>query len=156
MGVRDEQGTEAWRAPLSGGASEREAPAPWGLIMPAPSGDWRAAIALDGADRSIHFWPPGTSLDQPAARVLRAHGPGSVHWDASGQAFVYAQGSKIHRFVLSSGEDHVLLDTGVKHAVHSLAVSPDGNIIFLPEQVAHTRRKLITNFGERLRPTTSP
>src|SRR5262249_29814404 len=41
LGLGDAAGFEAWRAPLAGGEAIREAPAPWALIAPAPTGGWR-------------------------------------------------------------------------------------------------------------------
>ncbi len=151
MWVIGNNGSEAWRAPLSGGAPEREAPAPWAWIVPAPAGGWRLAIAIDGVRATRHFWPPGAGLDDPPARVRGPDSRGWGVWDANGQSVVHVVGSKVGRFFPASGEDVVLFDTGTGN-IQSVAVSPDGNTIYLPEIVSHTRRKLVINFGERPRP----
>jgi serine/threonine protein kinase len=159
MWVLGDERFEAWRAPLSGGASEREAPAPWAWIVPAPAGGWRLGLAYDGAPSIVegakvsrHYWPQGAALDDPAARVRVHEGPGWEVWDTNGQSVVYMAGSKVGRFFPASGEDVVLFDTGIELWMKNFAVSPDGNTIYLAEFVSHTRRKLITNFGDRPRP----
>jgi len=78
--------------------------------------------------------------------------PRGFAWDADGQSLVYADGSKTNRLFLASGKDVVLVDSSDTDASLGVAVSPDGNTIFLPERVSHTRRTLITNFGDRPRP----
>ncbi len=159
MWVIGDKGFEAWSAPLSGGASEREAPAPWAWIVPAPAGGWRLALTIDGSVDSDgvvrvtrHFWPPGAALDDRPARVRVSDGPGWGVWDADGQSLVYVDGSKVGRFFPASGEDVVLFDKGPNIMWRNVAVSPNGNTIYLLEWVSRTRRKLITNFGDRPRP----
>jgi WD40-like Beta Propeller Repeat len=149
---------EAWRAPLAGGVAEREAPAPWAWIVPAPAGGWRMALAIEGIPTlegvrvTRHFWPPGVSLDDPPARVQRSDGPGWGVWDASGKSVVYVAGRKVGRFFPASGEEIELFETGAEIQLGSVAVSPDGDTVYLPEYVGHTRRMIIANFGDRPRP----
>ena len=48
------QGPEAWSAPVAGGSSERELPAPWTEVVPAPRGDWRAVThVVDAGARRV-------------------------------------------------------------------------------------------------------
>jgi Tol biopolymer transport system component len=156
--VVGEKGFEAWRAPLAGGVAEREAPAAWAWIVPAPARGWRMAVAiegiplLEGVRVTRHFWPPGASFDDPPASVQRSDGPGWGVWDASGQSLVHVAGSKVGRFFPASSEEVVLFDTGAEIPLGSVAVSPDGNTVYLPEHVGHSRRSFITNFGDRPRP----
>ncbi len=96
-------GLEAWRIPLSGGAAEREAPAPWFEIVPAPTGGWRSAFVQErGRWFSAHLFAPGARLEDPAARTIRAR---SLAWDWDGTSVVYYADAEVHRLDLATGTD---------------------------------------------------
>ena len=141
-------GLEAWRIPLSGGPGEREAPAPWSEVVPAPTGGWRAALVHEvGPWFSAHLFAPGARLEDPAARTIRAR---SAAWDWDGASVVYYDGVEVHRLDLATGTDAAIAKPVGDG--RSLAVSPDRQTVFLSEYVSHVRRQLITNYGERPRP----
>ncbi len=143
-----DQGLEAWRVPLAGGAPEREAPAPFALVVPAPRGGWRVAVAASaGTVRTGVVVPPGRPLAlDPSLRTVELR---LVAWDASGASFVYWDGAALHRFTVGTGEDRPL---GAEKDLEGLAVSPDGATLYVSSAVGHVRRHLVDNFADRPRP----
>jgi hypothetical protein len=135
---------EATRIPLASGVAEREAPAPWCLIMPAPKGGWRVALKCGGSE--MHVFGPGEPLDPEKSRklVVRA---GSLAWDADGTSFVYHRSNAIHRYTVATGDDTKVVD----HSpfLYGIAVSRDRQNVYTVGLVAQVRRQLITNFAER-------
>jgi hypothetical protein len=132
--------------PLAGGVAEREAPAPWTVVVPAPIGGWRAAFQ----GREAHLLPPGAALDDPAAIVLRD--VGEIAWDRDGASVVYAADGNMHRLRVADGKDVLLF--GVRSdpfGAQWLAVSPDGDSIYYVSSFGTMYAKLITNFGDRPR-----
>jgi Tol biopolymer transport system component len=137
---------EAWRVPLAGGTPEREANAPFALVIPAPRGGWRIALAESGGTlRTGHVVAPGHPVEDPAARTVSIR---LVAWDAGGDSFVYWDGAAIHRFTVGDGSDVRL---GTEKDLEGLAVSPDGKTLYVSSAVGHVRRHLIDNFADRPR-----
>jgi Tol biopolymer transport system component len=142
-------GWEAWGAPLAGGVAERELSAPWGLLLPAPRGGWRAAIEWDGGRRRVRFVPPGAALDDPSARELVEEGRGGQAWMPDGRSWVYVEDTHaVRRFFVDTAENRLVSEGG---DLRDVAVSPDGKTIYTTQNLAHVRRQLITNFADRPR-----
>jgi Tol biopolymer transport system component len=142
LAVARAEANEAWSAPLAGGVAERELPAPWTLVVPAPAGRWRAV----SNGRRIRLLAPGMAVDDPAARELGPRGT----WTSDGGSWLELQppGTAVwHR--MEGGEARVVVLDG---DVLELAPSPDGKTIYTNELVSHIRRELITNFADRPRP----
>src|SRR5262249_11519764 len=144
LGLGDEAGFEAWRAPLAGGEAIREAPAPWALIAPAPTGGWRLAVDRDGVG---HVLKPGAPLDDRAAPVFRDFW--SMTWDSAGTSILYFSKWQIHRLWVATGNDEVLFDEDQFRG--GLAISPDGSTVYFGHYYWPRHAMLITNFGDRLR-----
>ena len=87
------------------------------------------------------------SIDDPAAHTIRSS---ALAWDWDGASVVYYDGGEVHRLDLATGSDAVIAKPGTFGG--SLAVSPDRQTVFMGVVVAHVRRQLITNYGERPRP----
>jgi len=143
--VADDQ--QAWRIAGGNGAVERDAPAPWTEIVPAPAGGWRAALVGEpGGVVAAHLFPPGAGLDDPPAHVVRARArPGSLAWDWSGRSVVYFDGQAMHRFDIATGADVVVVRPA--QALGLVAPSPDEELIYTNDLVSHVRRQLIVNYG---------
>src|SRR5262249_35202915 len=139
---------QAWRL-APGGRVEREAPAPWSEIVPAPAGGWRAALVGEaGGATAIHLYPPHAALDDAPAHVVRARArSGSLAWDRSGRSLVYFDGEAIRRFDLATGEDVLVVRAPL--AIGVVAPSPDGSLIYTNDLVSHVRRHMIVNYGAR-------
>lgn len=137
---------EAWRVPLAGGAPEREAPAPWCQVVPAPAGGWTYALrCASTVMREVHLFAPGAGLDDAPARTLWAS---KVAWEASGASLVAYDLEVVRRVEVASGATTELLELPI---ATSVALAPDGTI-YSAEIVSHVTRHLITNFGDRPRP----
>src|SRR5262249_38739671 len=75
MMVARSQTWEAWGAPVAGGVAERELPAPWTFLYPAPSNGWRAAIAwLPGHFYRVRLLSPGAALDDSSQHEISSRG----------------------------------------------------------------------------------
>jgi hypothetical protein len=147
--VEGEAGPEAWRVPLMGGVAERDAPAPWTRIVPAPAGGWRAAFRLEAGRSEAHLLSPAMTLGDSAARVVRD--VEEVAWDQNGASVIYLEGRRMHRLSVVTGEDVDLLEVSEDFR-GAAAVSPDGHTIYFTEVAGQAHGQLITNFGDRPRP----
>jgi serine/threonine protein kinase len=147
-------GLEAWRIPLPAGTPEREAPAPWSYVLPGATSGWRAALQQEfGASLilhpfSIHVFGPDQRLEDSPVRTFRAYG---LAWDDDGASVVYHDRFAVHRLDLEEGRDTVIARLAGQ-ATPVMAVSPDRQTVFMTEYVAHVRRQLVTNYGDRPRP----
>jgi hypothetical protein len=136
---------EAWRVPLAGGAAEREAPAPWCQVVPAPVGGWTLAVRCESMVAVHgHLVPPGAELGDPAARTLT----GKATWEASGASLVTYDLTWVRRVEVATGMATDLLELPI---AASFARAPDGTI-YSAEIVSHVTRHRITNYGDRPRP----
>ena len=146
LSVWGTEGLEAWRIPLAGGAAERDAPAPWAGISPAPSGGWRAYIQMTGQrEQEVFLVPPGGELDAATPLPRRVV---QVDWEASGDRVVYYDGRTLWRLDLATGEESALVQ-GTEFL--SFAAGDDGTLYTI-DRDSHVRRMAITNFGDRPRP----
>jgi serine/threonine protein kinase len=141
---------EAWRVPLDGGAPAREADAPWCFVQPAPAGGttlWTRCSA-DGPIAGV-LVPPGGTPD-PAAAGLRMDGQlfFGGDFDAAGTAYFVYQEPKLDRVDVATGAVTTLFEA----ALFGATVSPDGATVYSTEAVGRSRRHLITNFADRVRP----
>jgi hypothetical protein len=148
MTIERGQGGEAWSAPLAGGSAERELPAPWVALYPAPRGGWR--MVMQGAKDGwrARFLAPGAPLEDPAARELTFDISG--RWAPDGLSFLYRKGATLRRFDVETGEDRTVLEH-MEIPVMTFAISPDGNTLYTVHYVGRTRREVITNFADRPR-----
>jgi hypothetical protein len=128
--------------PLDGGHAEREAPAPWCFVRPAPTGGWTAWIRC--APRTAVLVPPGGVAD-PSAAGFSIVGSGDL--DAAGTMFVYRDQERVYRIDLASGVSTALFRIASDNV--DVAVSPDGQTVYTAEKVGRVRRMRIDNFGER-------
>jgi serine/threonine protein kinase len=147
-------GLQAWRIPLPAGTPEREAPAPWSHVLPGPSSGWRAALQQEfGASLilhpfSVHLFGADARLEDSPARTFRAY---ALAWDADGASIVYSDRFDVHRLDLVDGRSTVIAKPAGQ-TTSVMAVSPDRQTVFMAEYVAHVRRQLVTNYGDRRRP----
>jgi Tol biopolymer transport system component/tRNA A-37 threonylcarbamoyl transferase component Bud32 len=147
-------GLQAWRIPLLPGAPEREAPAPWSYVLPGAAGGWRAALQQEfGASLILHpfsvrLFGANARLEDSPARTFRAYG---LAWDDDGASIVYHDRFAVHRLDLADGRDTVFARPAGQ-TTPVMAVSPDRQTVFMAEYVAHVRRQLVTNYGDRPRP----
>jgi serine/threonine protein kinase len=148
------EGMEAWRISLPVGTPEREAPAPWSHVLPGAPGGWRAALQQEfGASLilhpfSVHLFGPDARLEDPPVRTFRAYG---LAWDHDGASIVYHDRFEVHRLDLLDGRDTIIARPAGQ-TTPVMAVSPDRQTVFMTEYVAHVRRQLVTNYGDRARP----
>ncbi len=141
---------EAWRVPLDGGAAAREADAPWCFIHPAPAGGatlWTRCSA-DGPVAGV-LVPAGGTPD-PAAPGLRMDGQlfFGGDFDGAGRAYVVYQEPRVDRVDVATGVVATLFEA----ALFGATVSPDGTTVYSTEPVGRSRRHVITNFADRVRP----
>jgi protein kinase-like protein/WD40 repeat protein len=140
-------GAAAWRVPLDA-PPLREAPAPYTLVLPAPTGGWRLAQRQSGPFPSVELWPPGARLDPDARPApLRPRLRGAT-WDPDGRSILGWNGTAVER-VFVDGRHQTLRET-IDFA--ELAVAPDGKTWYGCEILGHVRRMLVTNFADRPRP----
>jgi serine/threonine protein kinase len=141
---------ESWRLPLAGGPVERDAPAPWCFVFPAPTGGWTAWIRYQGMGIEIVGFvvlvPPGGIAD-PAAPGATIHGIGE--FDAAGKVYVHQSENRVVRVDLATGTETPLFVSDTESI--DLAVSPDGQIVYTAETVGQVRRERIVNFAKRPR-----
>ena len=139
-------GGEAWRLDPATGALAREAPAPWVMRVPSPTGTHFAALRR-GADEGyiLHLYAAGASLDAaPRVRVACD----MFAWTHDRAALIYARGTEVHRLELGSGRDTRLFE--VPDLVRNgIALSPDDQVVYLVRTVGRVRRHLLANFGDR-------
>jgi hypothetical protein len=140
--ITRKNGAEAWR--IADGVPAREAPAPYALVVPAPTGGWRFAERVRGAVTEVELLAPGAQLGAPTNRRLRVRG---AVWDDDGRALVAWDGSALVRARVDGGVEP--LRKTVDFA--GLAVSSDGQTVYGAEVVGHVRRELVLNFAERPR-----
>ena len=89
------------------------------------------------------------ALDDPGADVI--HGI-SLSWDSDGRSVVYRSEDKVHRRFVDTRQDVTFNIELPPAASRGLAVAPDGKTIYQVIFVAHVRRKMITNYGDRPKP----
>jgi Tol biopolymer transport system component len=141
---------EAWRVPLDGGAPSREAEAPWCFVQPAPAGGstlWTRCSA-DGPIAGV-IVPPGGTPDATAPG-LRMDGQlfFGGDFDAAGATYVVYQEPRVDRVDVATG----VITTLFEGALFGVTVSPDGQTVYSTEAVGRSRRHVITNFADRVRP----
>ena len=129
---------EAWSI-AADGTTRREAPAPYTLIAPAPSGDWTAAVRVDG----IELVAPGAHAGDATNRHVRMFGA----WDVDGTSFVYLDRGELHRYTLATGADEVILATGI--SVQWVAPAADRRTFYIAKVISHVTRNVIANFADR-------
>jgi hypothetical protein len=130
-----------------GAAGERELPAPWSELSPAPRGGWRALLRRAGrAHYHVRFLPPGAAPDDPTLREVDAHRWGG--WSPDGSGWLYGQRDGVHLIDVASGADRLLSSESFTYGA---ALSADGQTLYTTHDEARVRRELITNFDERPR-----
>jgi hypothetical protein len=136
---------EAWRLTVDG-RLEREAPAPYDLVLPAPVGGWRVAGERRGDRRELELIPPDGELGAAGNRRVAAH---PCVWDASGRSLIAVDD---HHYLRVGIDGHVeeLLDR--TPYIAGIAVSPDGATLYTSLPAGHVRREAIINYGDRPRP----
>jgi dipeptidyl aminopeptidase/acylaminoacyl peptidase len=140
---------EAWRITADGRA-EREAPAPWCFVHPAPLGGWTVWLrCVDGAPIEGVAAAPGTpqpAVDAAGFRMQSQFFTGG-EFDATGTAYYAYDQPQVVRIDLATGAK----TTPYSVAAYGMTVAPD-DTIYLTEAVGAARRNLITNFASRPRP----
>ena len=137
-------GREAWRVTLDG-ALAREAPAPYRIVLPAPSGGWRVA-GLDLAGKHwLELIPPGVALGKASNKRVPAF---PWVWDATGTSLIGSDDENYVRVGID-GSVHPLFARG--EVVLGAAVSPDGKTVYTNVKVARVRRQVVVNYDERPR-----
>jgi dipeptidyl aminopeptidase/acylaminoacyl peptidase len=136
-------GSEAWVAPLAGGAAERELPSPWTALVPAAHGGWRALLAARGGGYRVRFLAPGAPFDDPAARELSARGRWA--FSADGTTWIFNRDGHLFGLDLRTGAERLVAETADNFGV---ALSPDGKTLYTSNELGQVRRELITNFAE--------
>jgi sugar lactone lactonase YvrE len=138
--VRGDRGLSLYRAPLAGGRAEIE-PGPPYARLPSPAGGWTLA------------WTPRAQGGNEGALLVEGSSTPAftfelkrMAWAPKGDAFVYFTGSELRRHVIANGADEPLFPT---HEVNGIAVSPDGETIYVSEVRGETVRRMITNFADR-------
>jgi Tol biopolymer transport system component len=142
---------EAWRVPTDGSAApSREAEAPWCFVQPAPAGGWSVWIRCS-ADGPIAgaLVAPGAAPDTAVAGMRM---DGQLNWggdfDARGEAYFVYEEPAMERIDVATGARTTLFEA----AVFGATVSPDGKTVYSSEAVGRSRRHIITNFADRVRP----
>jgi hypothetical protein len=133
----------AVRVPVvdDGSAPAADGPKPWGAVIPAPHGGWRAAFRYDQAPAAALF-APGAPLDGTPAFTL----PTYPLFIDDGRAIVFGRGGTIVRRDLASGKETVLAEPG---EVGGVAVTPDGKTLLYTKPEEYARRLVMTNFADR-------
>jgi dipeptidyl aminopeptidase/acylaminoacyl peptidase len=149
--VQGDAGPEAWRVGIADGSTEREAPAPWAMVLPAPTGPWRMALRVSGnlLDDYACLLAPGMTPDDPGADIILGM---DLNWDYDGRSVVYKHEGKVHRRFVDTRKDVTLNLELPLAVVNGLAVAPDGKTIYNVMFVGRVRREMITNYGDLPRP----
>ncbi|MGE0546048.1 MAG: protein kinase [Kofleriaceae bacterium] len=140
----DRQGSiEAWHVGPGGLASAEHVA---GLVIPAPSGAWRAVANRDDRNNvALRFVAP----DQPvgAAPVLRVAGSFALRWfDATHFGYCKPTGT-CHLFDVTSQADVTAMELGPEPML--MVVGLDGKRWIGSAMRGRVTRHVITNFGER-------
>jgi hypothetical protein len=136
--------TGALAVPIAGGEATPEAASPFVQLVPAPAGGWRAAIVDLGHLRVV---APDMAPDDPRAAEITDWR--TFAWARDGRSIYYVTAQEIRRFVVESGATEKVLAIG---DVTQMVPSPDGKTIYAVSPVAHARRAMVTNYGDRPRP----
>jgi hypothetical protein len=138
-------GIEAWRVPLAGGPLERDAPAPFCMLAPAPQGGLRIGVVCGYDGDELHVYGPGEPLN-PKSPPEVAHAV-FLAWYPTGDGFLYLDARRrvagrtlpAHKARLYSQAD----------SQDSAAISPDGRVEYVSTPELRSRRRLLVNFGDR-------
>lgn len=140
----------AWRAPLSGGPALRESTSGVLEMFPAPTGGWRLVGLVQPNDQLELRWravAPGRPLDDPlATELLSSH----VAWAPDGLSFLVWTPTEIRRYPVDGSPIERV--AGISSLNGGMALSIDGETLYLAELVGHAYRQVITNFASRPRP----
>jgi serine/threonine protein kinase len=139
------EGKQAWRVTLDGMLT-REAPAPYRIVLPAPSGGWRVARAGQGNMSSLELVPPGGTLGSATNKRLPVL---PWVWEASGSSLIGWDERRYVRVGVDGSVQPLFARSGLSLGV---AVSSDGKTVYTSASVARVRREIITNYGELPRP----
>jgi serine/threonine protein kinase len=138
-------GHEAWRVALDGTLA-REAPAPYRIVLPAPTGGWCVA-GLDLAGKHwLELIPPGGVVGRAGNKRLPVF---PWAWDTTGTSLIGSDDENYVRVGID-GSVHRLFARG--EVVLGAAVSPDGKTVYTNVKVARVRRQVVVNYDERPRP----
>jgi Tol biopolymer transport system component len=138
------RGAGAWSVPLAGGEPTRAASAPITFLRPAPTGGWQLAVI---AQTRAKLLAPGMAPDDPNA--IAFDGFRSIVWEHDGSSLLFVAGDELRRFRVASRTTETLFSVGDTVCV---APAPDGETVYVAGIVAHTRRAVISNYGELPRP----
>jgi dipeptidyl aminopeptidase/acylaminoacyl peptidase len=143
VSVRGSSGRTLFRVPVAGGTPQAQ-PGPAIAFYPSPARGWAVSV-VQRADGRIEGQVIEDGARAPIASFVMREGG----WLRSGEAFVYSNGSDLRRYMIASREDKVLMPSLLADGI---AVSPDGDTVYVSESHARCVRRLITNFADRPRP----
>jgi hypothetical protein len=104
------------------------------------------AKQIDRAHSEILFRPPGGDFDE--SHVVKLAGRETGAWSPDGLTF-YLRSGEIRERTSATGADRLIASDP---QASELAVSPDGQTLYLSREIGRTRRALITNLADRPRP----
>jgi Tol biopolymer transport system component len=143
VSVSGTSGRMLFRVPVAGGIPQAQ-PGPTIGFYPSPAGGWAVSV-VQRADGRLE----GQLIEDGARSQIASFVMKRGAWSGGGEAFVYSNGSDVRRYTIATREDKVILPAAVADGV---AVSPDGDTIYVSESHARCIRRLITNFADRPRP----
>jgi hypothetical protein len=114
-----------------------------GLVVPAPSGGWRAIVLPGRSNLAIQLVPPGAPLTQPTQTLASTFSPTWLDDHRLG----YAIAGRFRAFDVRSGESADLIAAPPDYTPAVLA--PDGKHWYLSDAVGEVSRHVITNFATR-------
>ncbi len=133
---------EAWLVAPDGSARPEGVP---GLVMPSPTGDWRAVRVTTGAQVTLRFVPPTAALSAPAFE--RAATWGQPAW-VSDRELAYCELTACHRVDVATGRDVATTPIELP-GNRPITVGTDGKHWYITSYVGQVTRHVITNFADR-------
>jgi hypothetical protein len=138
---------EAWRIPLDGTPPSREGGDDAGLILPSGAG-WTLVLepAPPRRPRPAKLIPKGAAATDKRVVALTV---ALADWSRDGNVLAYFDGTKVHRYDVQTGADHVVATPSDTQPW--IAIAPDGKTIYVLALEGFVRRTIITNFADRPR-----
>ncbi len=147
----------AFRIPLAGGDPTREAPAPWVLVAPSPTGTTTLWVRLEAPGQYAGVFVDGTNTPD-LTRVDVRLAPNQLStpslyfgFNARGTKLVYYDGKALLSIDTASRQQApVELGTAVMPSnVLGVALAPDGETVYTSQIVGRVQRAVISNFADR-------
>jgi hypothetical protein len=138
----------AARCDVRSGLLTQEAQPPVKAVRPAPTGGWLVAVISADADhQSLRIVPPGGAVDDADNETCCTTSRKFIvfAW-ADGRSFYYLDGKDVHRRWVDRRDEVTVVSADNPRMV---VPSPDGAKIYFSREDTHSRRMVITNFGER-------